>query len=120
MITTMKSGKYTILGSGTIMTFDIDSDACLELKADGKKLFTLIFTFDSKDSNREQGLWIRSDVANRNIEISCINLDNLLGTAPKKPISLGQHDGKKLFLRMIVKRMNGDCYQIDYCIYREE
>lgn len=113
------SSNYSIIDSGTAMTFDNQATLQLKLVLDQSFFFTVQILFIKSDGG-ERELMQSADTKTNTISLSCKNFDNALGTGTNKPIELATYQSKKIFLHFWVYALGENSIRkIDYCFYQE-
>lgn len=117
MSVTVSSGTYKILESGTVITFDEQSDLSFDLDLNDSLKFTLTLRFISNEGDE---IKMVANVNDQLITITCENFDNVLGTGVIQPLQLAIVNDKKLFFRFWVRKLGKSATkEIAYTFYIE-
>lgn len=113
------SSGYTILESGSIITYDQENnDILFSITMDESFSFSLSLKFTS---NSEKQYQLQQSVSENTITLNCINFDNPFGTGTNKPIELATFQNKKIYINFWVTALgNKGMKQISYTFYYEQ
>ena len=90
---TLSSGNYNIIDSGQVFLFDENENFRIDVVANEKFRFSMVFKFIRDDSKEQQ---IGKEVMENSIVFTCWNFNDM-GTGFSKPISIAKIDGKEMF-----------------------
>ena len=120
-VSTLETLNYSIITSGSAMTFSKDADLRIKInfeKANFSFLVKFIF-IDNKDE--KQNLELNSDAETGLIVVNCTNFNNPLGTGTTQALEIASVGGKKVSLHFWVYKLGkGSARRIDYCFYHEK
>lgn len=99
MIIEKSSSDYSIIDSGSTLTFSNDAELSFSVKIDDSFSFLLVLEFVSTDEKQHK---LKQHISGNTIKLTCINFDNPLGTGTSKPIELATFNGKKIYVNFWV------------------
>lgn len=97
-----------------------NSNDCLEIEVDTENQLKFKITIKFVDLNDNNDQNISSEVKNDEIQITCTNFKNPLGTGIKNPIDIATISGKKLYFTFWVYSLAGISKKIEYVFLLEE
>lgn len=116
----LSSGNYNIIDSRQIFLFNEKDDLKINVVADNKFQFSMIFKFWSDSSDKQD---ITKEIIDNNIIFSCINFHDM-GTGLSSPVSIAKIDGKEYFLMfwsyLEGEENKGPVRSVKYTIYSEK
>lgn len=115
------SGNYTVVDSGTILTFEKDAGIEIYLKFDSnpKSDLTIKMEFETDDSLERKTKRV-SDEKERLITITFINYHDVIEFCSSSPIHIGTYCKKKLYLNLWINSDANNCFKkITYTLYKE-
>ncbi len=111
------SGKYKVLNSGSVFTFDEGSNIEMVIKPSATFSFRLILEFVENGGERD---FVRSvDEKKGIIKIECINFG--LGAGTVEPLEIGMAGGRKIYLHLWIECVsaNRNVRKVEYTIFIE-
>lgn len=115
------SGNYELIDSKSILLFDNENPLEIEeVFNDQFKVMLRIIMVD--DETKKYSIQYNVDVTKNIVEYKCFNFNNSLGTGTRKPIEVGNLEGKKFYIHFWIYALGDDeakVKRIEYSIWRE-
>lgn len=109
------SGHYTVVDSGSVITYESSSDISLDVICDPSFSFTVKFIFISNGNTEHK---ITPYVNGNVITFECADCNNSIGIGTLEPVELANYDGKKIYINFWVYDLgSGSLKKIDYTVY---
>lgn len=111
------SSQYDVLLSGSVITFDENSNISFSCKLDEDSEFTMVIKFESDNTDKTR---TKSSLDGDTITLTCYNFDSRLGIGTKSAAELAEYNGKTLFFNFCVTKLGEvSPRMITYCFYSE-
>lgn len=118
------TGKYVVLDSGSLITFDGRSDARFEISFNSYTSLTIVlkFTTNPKEKQQIKKIIDKDKTKDPMLILEFINYDDVLEYTLKNPILLCTYRWMKFYFNLWIHTSSvGDpLKKIDYTIYTEE
>ena len=115
---TKQSGDYSIIASGSAITFSEGTGLDFSLKFDDESKLDLNISFQKNEiGNRGVSVYTKE----QKIFIVCINFDkdNYTGAGTTRAITLADYNGEKVLFHFWVYNL-GTLKKVDYCFFMKE
>ncbi|HIZ77402.1 MAG TPA: hypothetical protein H9669_07265, partial [Firmicutes bacterium] len=100
------SGKYKIIDSGNIITFDENSGISIVVKPNIAFSFKVSVEFEENGGERDIVKTV--DEKSNEVKIKCINFE--MGAGTVEPLELATASGKKVFFHLWVEKIAANKY----------
>ena len=109
------SDNYTVLESGSLISYSHNAQLKFQVEMDSSFSFSLIFKFED---NSDSSYGIKSNVIGNEITITCTNFNSPLGTGTTVPVDIATFQGKKIYIVFWIYSLGEKApRKIDYTFY---
>lgn len=115
----IESGNSFIIASGTILSFDENSECNISFALDNDFSYSVCLSFLDDSSSSETSIRKETLIAQNQTNIICINFHDLVGTSISKPFYICSYQGKDILFNFWITASPGNgIRKIIYSLYR--